>query len=167
MLTINPAALTDPPRAEAHNVEAISPDAARAFLKAIEGDRLEALFSVALALGLRRGEALGLRWSDIDFDQQTLRVTNSVERIKGELRLSEPKTRQSRRVLHIPDPLIRKLKEHRARQLEHKMSLGPKWVENNLVFPSSIGTLLEPRNLNRHFESLLVKAKLPTFDCTT
>jgi integrase len=70
----NVAMLVDPPRVEKFEVQPITPEQARAFLQAIQGDRLEALFTVALSLGLRRGEALGLCWSDIDFQTRTLRV---------------------------------------------------------------------------------------------
>ena len=68
----NVAALTDPPRAEKYDIQPITPEQARAFLKAIQGNRLEAMFTVALSFGLRRGEALGLRWSDVDLEARTL-----------------------------------------------------------------------------------------------
>ena len=130
------------------------------FLQAIEGDRFEALFTVALALGLRRGEALGLRWQDIDFDRRLLRVNHSLQRFNGKLQLTEVKTTNSRRVLHLPEILIRKLREHRTRQLEERLSAGEFWQENDMVFASSIGTPMEPRNLNRHFSQLLTDTKL-------
>jgi integrase len=159
----NAAALSEPPRVENYEIQPITPEEARKFLDAIKEDRLEALFTVALALGLRRGEALGLRWQDISFEQRTLRVNNSIQRINGKLLLSELKTKNSRRVLHMPELLVRKLREHRGRQLEDKLLAGSRWHENDLVFPSSIGTPLEPRNLNRHFDQLLSKAGMHHF----
>jgi integrase len=163
LIVRNAAALTEPPRIENYEIQPITPEEARKFLDAIKEDRLEALFTVALALGLRRGEALGLRWQDINFEQRTLRVNTSLQRINGKLLLSELKTKNSRRVLHMPELLIRKLREHRGRQLEDKLLAGSRWHENDLVFPSSIGTPLEPRNLNRHFDQLLSKAGLHHF----
>jgi integrase len=163
LIVRNAAALTEPPRIENYEIQPITPEEARKFLDAIKEDRLEALFTVALALGLRRGEALGLRWQDISFEQRTLRVTNSLQRINGKLLLSDLKTKNSRRVLHMPELLIRKLREHRGRQLEDKLLAGSRWHENDLVFPSSIGTPLEPRNLNRHFDQLLSKAGMHHF----
>jgi integrase len=70
----NVAALTDPPRQERTERQPLTPEQARTFLKAVEGDRLEALYRVGLALGLRLGEALGLRWEDVDLDTGTLRI---------------------------------------------------------------------------------------------
>ena len=68
---------------------------------AIKGDRLEALYSVALTMGLRQGEALGLRWQDIDL-QRPLRVAKQLQRINGEFQVVEPKTKRSLRILALP-----------------------------------------------------------------
>jgi integrase len=72
MVTRNVAALVQPPRAMAKEVQPLTPDETRRFLKAIAGDRLHALFTVAVALGLRQGEALALRWRDLDLDDRSL-----------------------------------------------------------------------------------------------
>jgi integrase len=159
----NVATLVDPPRAERYEIQPIDAEQARTFLEAIKGDRLEALFTVALSLGLRRGEALGLRWQDIDFEARTLRVNHSLARINGELVLSEVKTKQSRRALDLPDMLAAKLRDHRKRQLEEKIKLGDKWVETGFVFTTSLGTPIDPRNVKRHLDSVLEKAKLQHF----
>ena len=87
----NVAALVDSPRVERHEIEPLTPDQARTFLAATRGDRLETLYTVALALGLRQGEALGLRWEDIDLDGRTLTVRKQLQRISGKLVLTEPK----------------------------------------------------------------------------
>jgi integrase len=84
----NVATLVDPPRIEDHEIEPLSPKQAQAFLKSISGDRLEALYSVALAVGLRKGEALGLRWGDIDLEKGFLTVRWSLQRINGQLSLT-------------------------------------------------------------------------------
>src|SRR5215216_1471394 len=80
LLPRNVATLIDPPRVEKYEVQPITREQAKAFLLAIEGDRMEPLFTVALALGLRRGEALGLRWSDVDFQTKTLRINQALQR---------------------------------------------------------------------------------------
>jgi len=141
----NVAELVDPPRAVKYEIQPINPDQARAFLDAIQGDRLEALFTVALSLGLRRGEALGLRWQDIDFENRTLRINQSLARLNKGLVMSEPKTKSSRRVLDLPQSLALKLREHRTRQLEEKLAAGQTWLDSGLVFTTSIGTPLDPR----------------------
>jgi integrase len=163
LVSRNVATLVGPPRIQRKEIRSLTPDEARAFLKAIKGDRLEALFSVALSLGLRQGEALGLRWQDIDFDSRTLRVNYALQRIEGKLQMVEPKTERSRRVLPLPETVLSALRAHRSRQLEEKLLLGPQWPKTGLVFSSSIGTPLEPRNVVRKFHSLLKKAELPYF----
>ncbi|HKY05769.1 MAG TPA: tyrosine-type recombinase/integrase, partial [Blastocatellia bacterium] len=159
----NVAMLVDPPRLEKFEVQAISLEQARMLIQAVQGDRLEALFTVALSLGLRRGEALGLKWSDIDFQARTLRINHSLQRIQGRLILSEPKTKTSRRVLDLPESLIAKLRETRTRQLEEKLLAGSRWVETGLVFTSSIGTPVDPRHVKRRLDPLLKKAELPHY----
>lgn len=121
------------------------------------------LFTVALTLGLRRGEALGLRWSDISFEDRTLRVNHSLQRIQGKLVLSEPKTKTSRRVLDLPDLLIAKLREHRTRQLAEKLAAGPHWTATEFVFTTRIGTPVNPRNVKRRLDPLLKNANLPHY----
>jgi integrase len=159
----NVAALTDPPRTERYEISPITPEQAKAFLKAVEGSRLEAFFTVALTLGLRRGEALGLRWSDIDFDAQTLRISQQLQRQQGKLQFSEPKTKTSRRILDLPGILVAKLKEHRPRQLEDKLKAGPHWQEMRLVFATRVGTPIDPRGVKRSLDALLKTAKLPHY----
>ena len=159
----NVAMLVDPPRVEKYEVQPITSEQAREFLQAVQGDRLEVLFTVALSLGLRRGESLGLKWSDISFEDHTLRVNHSLQRIQGKLVLSEPKTKTSRRVLDLPDVLISKLREHRTHQLEEKLAAGPYWTDTGLVFTTRLGTPVDPRHVKRRLDPLLKKAKLPHY----
>jgi integrase len=106
----NAAALVKPPRVVEKEVEPLTPDEARQFLKSIKGHRLEGLFTVAVSLGLRQGEALGLRWKDVDFDTGTLRIRFALQRLKthendvtkSAFHLVEPKTKQSRRTISMP-----------------------------------------------------------------
>jgi integrase len=81
----NVATLANPPSVRRPEIKPWTPDQARDFLQAVRGDRLEALYSVALALGLRRGEALGLQWEDVDLDKGTLTVRLALQRVGGKL----------------------------------------------------------------------------------
>ena len=157
----NVATLVDPPRATRHQIAPLNPDQGRALLNAVQGHRLEGLYRVAISLGLRMGEALGLRWEDVDLEAGTLRVVVSLQRRKGSLELVEPKTQQSRRTLPLPAVLLAALKTHRTRQLEERLAAGPAWKDQGLVFPSTVGTPIEPRNLTRHFKNVLQSAGLP------
>lgn len=151
------------PRTDPAKVHALTLDEARRLLTAATGDRLYALYVVVLMLGLRRGEALGLRWSDVDLDAGTLRVEQQVIRVPGQgLVVSPlPKTASSRRINHLPGFAIEVLRQHRLRQLQERLAVGDRWHEHDLVFPSTIGTPLEPRNLTRHLHQLCKAAGLP------
>jgi integrase len=137
------------PRIQKQEMKVFTPEQTKVFLESIKGHRLEALFITALTLGLRRGELL--HWSDIDLDVATLRVNHGLQRFEGKLHLVEPKTEKSRRTLPLPSMLVTALRAHRKRQLEERLALGSDWQETGFVFVSTIGTPLEPFNINRTF----------------
>ncbi len=157
----NAAALADAPRRARSEVRPLTPAEARRLLLEVEGDRLEALYRVAVSLGLRMGEALGLRWEDVDLDAGELRVERALQRVGGQLTLKEPKTEKSRRTLTLPPALARSLRAHRVRQLEERMAAGPRWEERGLVFTTAKGTPLEPSNVLKRFKAHLAAAGLP------
>jgi integrase len=159
-IAYNVAALVELPRAEKPSIHPLMPEQARSLLDAVRGDPLEALYRVALSLGLRRGEILALRWEDIDFDQQELRVSGSVRRTGGVLCRRPPKTQSSIRTLPVPAILLQVLRRHHVQQVEARQRND--WQEQGLVFPSSVGTIMEPGNLHRHFKGVLARAGLPT-----
>lgn len=158
MVQRNVATLVDAPLVRRPEVVALTPSEARALLEAAKGDRLYALYAVAVAIGLRRGEALGLHWSDIDLDAGTLRVRTALQRINGELRFVEPKTNRSARTIPLPRSSMEALRQHRHAQLGERLAAGERWHDQDLVFPSSVGTPMEPRNLTRHFHRLCERA---------
>jgi integrase len=164
----NVAKLVDTPKVPRHEIAPLNPAQARAFLNAAKGERLEALYTVALSLGLREGEALGLRWVDIDFEAHQIAIRQSLQRVGGKrfgapskLEFVEPKTDRSRRTLRMPDALARALRAHRARQLQERLAAGADWTDNGLMFTTTIGTPFEPRSAVTDFKRILVKAKLP------
>jgi integrase len=157
----NAAALADPPRLERSEIRPFSPDEARAFLRAVEGDSLEALYSLALATGLRQGELLGLRWDDVDLEAATLRVNHALQRYGGQLHMVPPKTARSRRVVSLPEVVVRALEAHRFRQLQDRRKAGERWRDVGLLFATRWGTPIEPRNATRSFKRVLVRAGLP------
>ncbi len=131
--------------------------------------RLEALFGVALACGLRLGEALGLKWDDVDLETRELRVRQQLQRDGKRLLLAELKTAKSRRALVLPAVCVDALKRHRTRQLEERLKAGVAWQETGLVFTTfarrggqrRIGTPLDPRNVLRALSAVLKAAGLP------
>ncbi len=153
----NAAALVTPPRVVHAEVKVWNPDEAAAFLDAISGHRLEALYSVALAVGLRQGEALGLRWDEVDLTRATLTVKHQLQRLDGEFRLVETKTARSRRTVALPAFAVDTLRAHRARQLEDRLLAGSDWRgdEWGLVFMTMRGTPLDAKNVTHRFQDLL------------
>jgi integrase len=158
----NVSALTTGPRVERAPVETLSEEQANRLLDSIASHRLAALYTMALTVAMRRGEVLGTRWDDIDLDNRQLHVNQSLQRAGGKLQLLPLKTKSSTRPITIPDRLLVALKRHRIRQKEEQLAAGPEWRGNahNLVFISTIGTSIEPRNMVRQFKVLLAKAGL-------
>lgn len=161
----NVALLVDFPKVEHADIEPFTPEQAKKFIDATKGHRLGALFSVATAIGLRKGEALGLKWSAIDFERGTLAVRIALQRVKmpgekkGRLILGEPK-KKSRRTINLPRVCVSALLEHRAIQDEERRLAGSRWQEQDYVFTSGIGTPMEPRNLERAYQQILALAGL-------
>ena len=125
------------------------------FLKASRNDRLSALFVVGVAMGLRRGELIGLRWDDIDLDESQLRVQRSVSRIPGVgFVAGPPKSARSRRTLPLPVFCAEALHSHKARQAEERLRLGSRWEDCGYVFTSTTGSALDPTRLARIFQAL-------------
>jgi integrase len=164
LIAFNPAADVEVPKVEQRKVDPLSPEQARALLAAIQGDRLTALFMVIFGLGLRRGEALGLHWRDIDLKQRKLRVRTILQRIDGALVLGDPKSPSSRRELTIPASVVSALRDHRARQHEEQLRAGSKWHNaEGLVFTTGTGRPVDPRTAKRGLDRMLVAAGLPHY----
>ncbi len=157
----NVAALVDPPRMQRAEIQPFTPEQARTFLPAVQGDRLEALYTVAVALGLRQGEALGLHWQDVDLEAGTLRVRVALQIIDKQPRFVEPKTVKSRRTIDLPPVTVAALRRHKARQLEERLRAGTAWQDWGLVFTTSIGTPLDGTNVRHYFARILKRAELP------
>lgn len=161
MVQRNAATLVEPPRGPRAEIRPLDPAEARSFLAVLKGDRLEALYAVALSLGLRQGEALGLSWQDIDLKRGQVRVVHQLQRVDHQLRLVDLKTDLSRRTLVLPASMQARLRDHRQRQAGERATLGPNWHESDLVFTKPDGRPLEGSTVTRHFHQLLDRAELP------
>jgi integrase len=152
MVARNVAALADGVKVGTPEGRTLTPDEARTLLASLRGHRLEAAFAVALALGLRRGELLGLSWDDIDLGAAPrLTVRRSLKRLDRGLTLAETKTKQSRRTLHLPGPVADQLRAHRERQEAERVVAGDLWHDRplgaDLVFrTAATGTAVDPDN---------------------
>ncbi len=154
----------DAPGMSATEMHVLTREQALALLAAAREDRLYALYVLALATGMRQGELLGLRWADVDLDTGTLRVRSNLQwsRDTGTYVFGKPKTRSGERMIELAAPFVEALREHRKAQLGERLSLGPAWVDHDLVFCSTVGTPLDANHLRRRsFEKLLRAADLP------
>lgn len=132
---------------------ALTPAEATALLTELTGDRLEAVFVLAIATDLRRGEVLGLRWADVDLDERVLFVRQTLQRSAGELRFVAPKTHRSALSVPIPAFAVRGLQNHRVGQATGRLALESAWQDSGLVFTTRLGTPFEPCNVNRRFDA--------------
>ncbi|HSA49784.1 MAG TPA: site-specific integrase, partial [Yinghuangia sp.] len=141
----------------------LTPDQARGLLSLLSDDRLRVLYLLAVTLGMRKGELLGLKWDAVDFTKGTLTVRLALQRIKGELVLAAPKTATSVRVIPLPTFVLDALKERRQQQEEEYKECGPEWLDSGYVFTTAVGSPVDPRNLLRHWYALRKRAGLLDF----
>jgi integrase len=161
----NVALLVDPPASEHSEITPLSVAEARQLLGALKGTRSQARWVVALSLGLRQGEALGLWWEDIDFEAGVLRVRRQLLRPAGKgkpLAVGPLKSARSKRTLALPAPLANLLREHRAHQAAERLAAGG-WADERLVFTTSTGTPVDHRNDARDFKALCERAAIPPY----
>jgi integrase len=162
----NVAALWAAPRVRGDEGRGLSLDQARLLIGEARLTRYEALLTVMLAYGLRRGEALGLHWSSVDWTAGTVKVTHGVKRIQDRsslerrtrLVVGELKRARSRRTLFLTPQLVELLRRHRTRLAEERMTVGEAWQDNGLICPSELGTPLDPDHVSHAFSRLCGRA---------
>ena len=158
----NAAALTDNRRTEKHEARFLTLAEAKTLRNRVADDPLEALYTVALALGLRKGEALGLQWRDVDLDTAQLTVRQQIQRSRVTKGLVAKETKNHQiRTLDMPAFAVAALRRHRTRQWEARLRVGARWQETDYVFTTSIGTPIDASNLTTKFHAMLDKAELP------
>lgn len=154
LIVRNVAQLVQVPTPTYDTGKGLSVAEARLLLHQSEEDRLHALYVLALVMGMRRGELLGLRWAALDLDRETLMVERALQRVDGALMLVQPKTLSSIRTVPLPPFVTKALVDHKERQAQERAAAGIEWKEHGLVFTSRIGTPLEPDNLRRSWHPL-------------
>jgi integrase len=146
------------PTGAAKESRALDPCQVKALLAAASGSRFEALYVVAIHTGLRRGELLGLKWTDADLDAGTLTVRRSLD-VDGTLKA--PKNQASKRTLKLTPQALDALKVHKVRQNTERLQAGSRWQDHDLVFPNTVGKPMNAGNLyRREFQPLLERAAL-------
>ena len=167
----NPCLFVTLPKSKAkEEVMTFTLEEQKIFLDAIENSRDRCIFNLALGSGLRLGELLALKWSDIDFSTNEVKVSRSAKRVKcfeknsnTKTKIIEqlPKTRYSERKIPLPKATINELKRHKNIIIQEKLKAGDVYIDNNLVFPNVIGGYTDARNLTRRYKTILNKANIP------
>lgn len=160
LIASNPVCKVKRPKTESTESRSLNQAEVTALLKGAEGLRYSPALRLILGTGLRRGEALALRWSDVDLERREARVTGSLVRVNGVLVVSTPKTTTSRRVVSLSDATVTLLKTHKATQAAERLKAGNLWVESGFVFATEFGHPADPRNLLRAVRIARTKASL-------
>ena len=157
----NVCTLVDAPSVAHHEIEPLSVAEARAILETARGRRNGTRWAIALALGLRQGEALGLQWRDIDLDTPALTVRRALQRQRGAgLVLVEPKSRAGRRTITVPEPMVELLRAQRVAQNAERLHAGSEWHPLDYVFAQRTGLPIDSRADRRDWDQLLQDAEV-------
>ncbi|WP_214416637.1 site-specific integrase [Sphaerisporangium fuscum] len=148
------------PKPRRRKIKPWSVDEARQFLESARArrDPLYAAYVLILAVGLRRGEVLGLRWEDVDLDNAEMTIGWQLQRVSGQLYHRETKTEASDAVLPLVDLCVTALRDRQADQEAARKAAGSEWIGKGLVFTTRTGRPVEPRNFNRSFASAIKHA---------
>jgi integrase len=160
----NPLDAADPPRKKSDGTKEMrtwTKEQLKAFLDSVADERLAPLWHTIAMTGMRRGEALGLRWVDVDLENSRLSVRRALVPTNREVVISEPKTVKGRRVIALDPGTIEVLKAQAARQLDEQNDWDDLWIESRLVFTAENGAALDPESVTRYFRQAVKRSMLP------
>ena len=157
----NVAEVASPPRKARRTMIALSVDDVHRFLSAASESPLYPFFATLVYTGTRRGEALALRWSNLDLDSMTLTVVESAFKLNGQWHFKEPKTASGKRGIDLPPRLVLLLKHYKETEENRRLMLGGALTENDLVFSYPDGRPLDPSSASHSFKKIARRAGLP------
>ena len=162
LIAQNPCDVCELPKRRKKEMKYLDQDEVNIFLEQARGDRFFPVFALAIETGMRPEEYLGLQWRDIDFNNGKLSVRRALVIMKGGgFEFTEPKSAKSRRSIPLSASMLEILRNHRRDMLELKLKMGDAFQNNDLVFPSEVGTPVLSGNLDkRHFKKILKQAGL-------
>ena len=138
-----------------------TPDELRSFLEYVQDDPLHAAWVLSANTGMRRGEVLGLRWQDIDFDRRRLAIRQTIISIDYRVEVGEPKTARGRRSIALDSGTVTALRAHRVKQNQLKLMLGEAWQDSDLAFCRDDGTPVHPDRFTQMFDKHVKASGLP------
>lgn len=161
----NPAVSTnlDFPKSPPAHTEILDEKGVKHLLECLEKEPLmwKVLIHLALCTGCRRGELAALQWGDIDWDKKQVKICKSMYHVKGETGIKLPKSRDSNRIITIPDYMLQMLKYYKNRQAEQKLIQGRDWNEHNMLFTDKNGYYISPPVISIWFSSFLERNAIP------
>lgn len=158
----NPVEAVERPRVEQAEMKVLNEAQIQQFLIAANGSPFEAIYYLALVTGMREGELLGLKWSDLDWNKGVLFVQRQLQQIDGQgYVFMPPKTKAGRRQIKVGSATLKQLEAHQTRQALDRERAGERWQENDLIFPTTLGTPLDYKRVTSEFKRLLKRAGLP------
>jgi integrase len=167
IITRNVSDATSLPRREKKEMRVLSLEEQEKLIHVLQNDEHGFPFLFALATGLRKGELLGLRWKDVNFDENLINVRRNLSYIKNrdpegttkyKLITQEPKTERGQRSIPMPESIVVMLGYHQQQQKKNKELYAEKYIDNDLVFPSQLGTAMDPSNFSKRFYALVKKS---------
>jgi len=158
LLPFNPCSAVTPPKPRHTEMKVLDDQGVARLLGAAHDTPVKVPVVLALATGMRRGEVLGLRWSDIDFDAGTLAVRQTLQEAQGQRIFKEPKTPKSRRVIALPAVALDVLRRHHAEQAETRLRLGGMYDDHGLVCPQADGSPWWSSDFDRRYRRLRTQA---------
>ncbi|GAJ38945.1 site-specific integrase [Saccharococcus caldoxylosilyticus] len=162
LIKVNPVKNAKPPKVKSEEKITWTVDEVNRFLNLIKNSSTEIPYLLAIFTGMRRGEVLGLKWDDVDFENKKIRIKRSLCFVSGKgLIFKEPKTKKSKRQISISQHVVNVLKKHKQKQEFQKEKLGTQYQDNNLIVCTDDGKPLDPRNLLRQFYRLIEEANVP------
>jgi integrase len=162
LIAANPADSVQLPQRQQNEIQALSPDELRRYLTSIEGHRLQAALQLTCLTGMRRGEVLGLRWTDIDFTAGTVTIRRSRHRVGNREAVQKPKTEKANRTIHVDRDTLSKLKVWRTRQAVERLAAGPTWQDTEgYLVTNEDGSLPSISSFYRSFKKTIKDSGVP------
>ena len=161
LVAYNPAHGATLPRYTHGEMQVLDEAQVSLFLIAAQNSPYRALYHLAVTTGMRQGELFGLKWSDLQWTKGILHLQRQFQKVPGQAwSFVEPKTKSGKRTMKLGEGTLQVLREHKEQQALRKEKTGDRWQDNDLVFPSSVGTPGDPSNLRIDFNRTLARAGL-------
>lgn len=152
-IAINTASASKPPKVKKNEMDYWTPEEVTAFLESAKDDQYYIAYLIALTTGMRQGEILGLKWSDVDLDKKVIHVQHNLKKKDSDFEVANLKTNSSYRNITLPEETVNALIAHREAQGEQKKKKGSIYQENDFVVATSLGTFVKPTNLGRSWRA--------------